>query len=96
MLNLKDKKVLMGIKHKEDKEIFNMFNVFHKAFIRLKQVERTRSLWSNPLSIYKPDPIKLQMIMFNESRKEQSRELKRSLEQIRSKLEEIKSVNIVW
>ena len=61
-------------------------NIWVESYVNLIKFEKTRSLWSNPLSIYQHDQAKLSAIMFNASREENLNEIRKVLEDLRLKV----------
>jgi hypothetical protein len=58
--------------------------IARRAYRDLVRSERTTSRWSDPLSIYSPDPTALAVAMFNLSRQERMVDLRQGLEDLRA------------
>jgi len=59
-------------------------NIIAAAYQEFKRREKTMRLWTNPLSIYSPDPLKLAVVMFNLSLKERTEDSKQKLKEMMS------------
>lgn len=52
----------------------------------LRQAESTRAKWRDPMSVYGPDPIRVQAVNWNAGMRESQRDLKACIVSIRSEM----------
>lgn len=74
----------------DNDRICNEILPFHVFLRYLDQCEKTRRRWANPLSIYAPDPISMEVVSFNASLRESIREQQTAIDKFRIHIENIR------
>jgi hypothetical protein len=69
--------------------------IARRAYRDLVRSERTALRWSNPLSIYSPDPTAVAVAMFNLSRQERMVALRQGLDDLRNHLAAVQKAELV-
>lgn len=64
--------------------------ITHRQAVRdTLRAEATAKLWANPLSIYGPDPVRMQVVMYNETLRECRRGIDRQIEALEQQISEV-------